>query len=159
MTRTERATSPRAMMKDRSEPRNGMGRDMAKGGAGPHNWGSLINERELEDTAREDEERELEEEGSEYEHSQPMDACSMCCPVSTAPLETETTPAAPRKTSVSMTDEEKAQAAKVRKNALKDGSEYQPMFSFIAIAEYRFRRRPRYHCTHLRCSFPLSRVM
>ena len=38
-----------------------MGKQIAKGGAGPHNWGSLINERELEEAALEDEERELEE--------------------------------------------------------------------------------------------------
>lgn len=59
MTRTERATSPRAILKDRSEPRNAMGKEMAKNGAGPHNWGSLMDERELEEAALEDEEREF----------------------------------------------------------------------------------------------------
>lgn len=79
MTRTERATSPRAIIKDRSESRNAMGRDMAKGGAGPHNWGSLMNERELEDAADEDEERELEEEGGESALRQrSCDASSLC---------------------------------------------------------------------------------
>ena len=64
MTRTERATSPRAIIKDRSLPRNAMGKEIAKGGAGRHNWGSDLNEDELEEAAYADEQRELEEEGS-----------------------------------------------------------------------------------------------
>ena len=63
MTRTERATSPRAIIKDRSEARNAMGKEMTKKGAGPHNWGSLMDERELEEAALEDEVHELEQEG------------------------------------------------------------------------------------------------
>ncbi len=51
MTRTERATSPRAIIKDRSESKSGMNKHTPKGGAGTHNWGSLMNERDLEDAA------------------------------------------------------------------------------------------------------------
>ena len=66
MTRTERATSPRAILKDRSVPRNAMGQELKKDGAGTHNWGSLRYEQELEDQAQFDEERELENEGGGY---------------------------------------------------------------------------------------------
>ncbi|KIK67850.1 hypothetical protein GYMLUDRAFT_36634 [Collybiopsis luxurians FD-317 M1] len=41
MTRTARATYPRAVNKDRSQSRSGLGNDMKKGGAGSHNWGKL----------------------------------------------------------------------------------------------------------------------
>ena len=65
MTRTERSTSPRAIIKDRSLPRNAMGQELKKDGAGPHNWGSLRLEQELEEGADYDEQRELEEEAGE----------------------------------------------------------------------------------------------
>ncbi|OCH94660.1 hypothetical protein OBBRIDRAFT_831701 [Obba rivulosa] len=63
MTRTERAAYPRAIIKDHSEPKNGMDRHIPKGGAGPYNWGSLEHERELEEGALLDEEREFEDAG------------------------------------------------------------------------------------------------
>ena len=63
MTRTERATSPRAIIKDRSESKTGTDKRMPKGGAGTHNWGSLTDERELEEAAEYDEQRELDAEG------------------------------------------------------------------------------------------------
>jgi hypothetical protein len=44
MTRTERSHSLRALVKDRSEARNGMDSSVPKGGAGAHNWGSLGSE-------------------------------------------------------------------------------------------------------------------
>lgn len=56
MTRTERATSPRAIIKDRSESKTGIDKHTPKNGAGPHNWGSLMDERELEEAAVYDEE-------------------------------------------------------------------------------------------------------
>ena len=43
-----------------------MGKEMTKKGAGPHNWGSLMDERELEEAALEDEVRELEQEGGKW---------------------------------------------------------------------------------------------
>ena len=50
-------------MKDRSLPRNAMGQEHKKDGAGLHNWGSLRYEQELEEEAEQDEEREHEGEG------------------------------------------------------------------------------------------------
>lgn len=71
MTRTERATSPRAILKDRSESKSGMNKRTPKGGAGTHNWGSLSNERDLEDAAMFDQETD-EAEGK---------SCSPLCSV------------------------------------------------------------------------------
>ncbi|OSD01000.1 hypothetical protein PYCCODRAFT_1436782 [Trametes coccinea BRFM310] len=62
MTRTVRASYPDAIAKDRSEPKNGMDKHIPKDGAGPHNWGRLEDEYELEAAALEDEQAELEEE-------------------------------------------------------------------------------------------------
>ena len=68
MTRTERASFPRAILKDRAESKSGMDKSTPKQGAGTHNWGSLMDERELEDAADYDEERELEETNGELSH-------------------------------------------------------------------------------------------
>ncbi|KAH9947213.1 hypothetical protein B0H21DRAFT_360085 [Amylocystis lapponica] len=56
MTRTARAVFPRAILKDRTESRSGMDKRTPKNGAGTHNWGALVDERELEDAADFDEE-------------------------------------------------------------------------------------------------------
>ena len=48
MTRTARASYPNALNKDRSEAKNGMDKHIPKKGAGPHNWGRLEDELELE---------------------------------------------------------------------------------------------------------------
>lgn len=58
MTRTERATSLRAIIKDRSESKSGIDKRTPKGGAGTHNWGSLEDERDLEEAALYDEEND-----------------------------------------------------------------------------------------------------
>ena len=55
MTRTARATYPRAVLKDRSESRSGLDPSIRKDGAGQHNWGSIADERDLESAAIEDE--------------------------------------------------------------------------------------------------------
>ena len=60
MTRTARAAYPHALNKDRSEAKNGMDKRIPKRGAGPHNWGSLDDELELESAALEDEEADRE---------------------------------------------------------------------------------------------------
>ncbi|KAJ3555816.1 hypothetical protein NM688_g2365 [Phlebia brevispora] len=96
MTRTERATSPRAILKDRSESKTGMDKHTPKGGAGPHNWGSLMNERDLEDAAEYD--RDVEQ--TEAQPPRPK-------------AETR------RKSSASVTDEDREKALQFRKNALK----------------------------------------
>jgi len=66
MTRTERSSYPRAVKKDRSESKTGMDKSLRKDGAGPHNWGALKDELELERAADDDEGLEEEEfEGTE----------------------------------------------------------------------------------------------
>ena len=61
MTRTARASYPNALAKDRSEAKNGMDKRIPKGGAGPHNWGRLEDELELESAALEDERADFDE--------------------------------------------------------------------------------------------------
>lgn len=51
MTRTERSHSLRALLKDRSEARNGMDSSLPKGGAGAYNWGSIESEYDYENAA------------------------------------------------------------------------------------------------------------
>lgn len=60
MTRTERASYPRAVLRDRSLSRSGLNPQLRKGGAGRHNWGGLDHEQELQYQAEYDEERERE---------------------------------------------------------------------------------------------------
>lgn len=105
MTRTARANYPRAVSKDRSEAKNGMDNSTKKHGAGPHNWGSLDHELELEAAGIADEERELEEEELEG-------------PTARAVHSDRTRPAIDRSPS-SMSEEELAQAREVRKKAAK----------------------------------------
>lgn len=44
MTRTERATFPRALIRDRSESKSGLDKSLRKGGSGLYNWGSIHDE-------------------------------------------------------------------------------------------------------------------
>lgn len=67
MTRTERATSPRALLKDRSEARNGYDNSLRKGGAGAHNWGSLDDEGRFEREGQDDEADDFDEANKEGE--------------------------------------------------------------------------------------------
>ncbi|KAH0831234.1 hypothetical protein J3R83DRAFT_13818 [Lanmaoa asiatica] len=59
MTRTERATFPRALIRDRSESKSGLDKSLRKGGGGHHNWGSIADEGYLEAAALEDEQQAL----------------------------------------------------------------------------------------------------
>ncbi|EJD02622.1 uncharacterized protein FOMMEDRAFT_107554 [Fomitiporia mediterranea MF3/22] len=61
MTRTQRASSPRAMRKDRSLSKSGYDKSLRKDGAGRHNWGSVEDEQDLEREALEDAEIDNEE--------------------------------------------------------------------------------------------------
>ncbi|KAF8895829.1 hypothetical protein CPB84DRAFT_1781921 [Gymnopilus junonius] len=63
MTRTERASYPRALMKDRSESRSGLATNIRKSGGGQHNWGKINDEFQNEALADEEVRREEEEEG------------------------------------------------------------------------------------------------
>ena len=64
MTRTERSHSLRALIKDRSEARNGMDSSLPKGGAGAYNWGSINSEYYLENAAAVDEVEEREDQAA-----------------------------------------------------------------------------------------------
>jgi hypothetical protein len=64
MTRTERSHSLRALVKDRSEARNGMDSSVPKGGAGAHNWGSIHSEYDHENAAIADEDDEFEDQAA-----------------------------------------------------------------------------------------------
>ncbi|KAJ4479344.1 hypothetical protein J3R30DRAFT_3702595 [Lentinula aciculospora] len=61
MTRTARATYPRAALKDRSQSRSGMDKSLKKDGAGRGNWGKL-GEVEYDDAEYDEEffEKEVE---------------------------------------------------------------------------------------------------
>jgi len=62
MTRTARAAFPRAIIKDRSQSRSGLKKEMKKGGAGGHNWGKLgeVNDEDELEYGRYDSEGETE---------------------------------------------------------------------------------------------------
>ncbi len=64
MTRTERSSSLRALVRDRSEARNGMDSSVPKGGAGAHNWGSIQSEYFHENAAIADEVHEFEDQAA-----------------------------------------------------------------------------------------------
>ena len=118
MTRTERATSPRAIIKDRSESRSGMDKRTPKGGAGTHNWGSLMNERDYEDAALYDEENE--EEQAEGESALLMLEIRSLKQVGVVRIAPPPTAAGTRRlSSNSVTEDDRKEALKVRKNALK----------------------------------------
>ncbi|KAI9459233.1 hypothetical protein BJY52DRAFT_1223224 [Lactarius psammicola] len=102
MTRTARSQSLRALAKDRSVSRSGMDMSVPKGGAGAHNWGSIDSEFDYEDAAITDEAADFEDQAQETGTPKP------------APKK----PAVVRRTS-SVTDEDRENAIKVRKNALK----------------------------------------
>ncbi|KAI0061132.1 hypothetical protein BV25DRAFT_1839181 [Artomyces pyxidatus] len=106
MTRTSRSTSPRALLKDRSEARNGYDNSLRKGGAGAHNWGALGDEARFEDDALGDEEADFADEERESV-------------AGTLTPDTIQKPSVIRRTS-SVTEEDRENAMKVRKNALKD---------------------------------------
>jgi len=102
MTRTERSQSLRALVKDRSEARNGMDSSVPKGGAGAHNWGSVDFELEYENAATYDVEDQAA--GGADSQQQPKK------------------PAVVRRAS-SITEEDRENALKVRKMALERNSE------------------------------------
>ena len=76
MTRTERAVSPRAIIRDRSESKSGLDKSLRKGGAGTHNWGSIDDERELEYAALDDERQDLAEAAADSD--KPTPGMSFC---------------------------------------------------------------------------------
>ncbi|KAF8702193.1 hypothetical protein AX14_014481 [Amanita brunnescens Koide BX004] len=107
MTRTERASYPRAVLRDRSLSRSGLNTQLRKGGAGRHNWGDLDHEQELQFQAEHDEERELESLSEDK------------IPNATATSEDEQNKPELSRSTSSMSEEELQRAMNIRKNALK----------------------------------------
>lgn len=101
MTRTERATYPRAAMRDRSLSKSGLENHIRKGGGGHHNWGRLAEEEYLEAAAREDNAHEFSKEFDE--HGKKVDARKLT-----------------KERSSSLSEEDIQRAKEIRKNALKD---------------------------------------
>jgi len=102
MTRTERAAFPRAILKDRAQSKNNMDKGTPKLGAGHHNWGSLMDERELVNAAENDGEGDFEEAGAPRANDN----------AKPPPVE--------RRTS-SVSEEDREKAREYRKNAFKNG--------------------------------------
>ncbi|CAE6448332.1 unnamed protein product [Rhizoctonia solani] len=103
MTRTERATYPRAVNKDRSEARNGMDRSLKKGGAAG-GWGTIDDEIAV---GQDDYERD---EGRDEVRDDLTNSST-----------SGKSPEIPRRSSITMTDEERRGAKDFRAHALKDG--------------------------------------
>ena len=124
MTRTERSQSLRALIKDRSEARNGMDSSLPKGGAGSHNWGSLDFEYEHETPAMDDETGELKDQVGEVGGKRRLADVQLrpqvLTPCPAAPDSQSKKPTPARRTS-SVTDEDRENALKIRTNALKNG--------------------------------------
>ncbi|KAI6132861.1 hypothetical protein EV401DRAFT_1914632 [Pisolithus croceorrhizus] len=106
MTRTERATYPRAAMRDRSLSKSGLDNHLRKSGGGHHNWGNLAEEEYLEAAAREDSAHEFAKESDE-QHSRKADAHKLT-----------------RERANSSSEEDIQRAREIRKNALKAQGEF-----------------------------------
>ncbi|KZV67710.1 hypothetical protein PENSPDRAFT_46398 [Peniophora sp. CONT] len=71
MTRTERASSPKAQQHDRSENKGGIDSSIRKGGAGAHNWGSIDDEARYEQEGLEDERLDIQAAAAEGDEISP----------------------------------------------------------------------------------------
>ncbi|KAG5643937.1 hypothetical protein DXG03_009349 [Asterophora parasitica] len=112
MTRTARASFPRAIVRDRSESKSGLDKSVRKNGGGPHNWGSLADEKDLEFAALDDEELELEEELGESTDNLSAQSDSSL----------EDKKPGVQRTTISRSNDELKTARKFRKHALKNGN-------------------------------------
>ena len=97
-----------------------MGKEFVKGGAGPHNWGSLMDERELEEAALED--AEQREQGQEASGKYRSSSSSVACAHPRHTTAETAEPTTGRKASVSISPEERQKALDFRKNAFKSPS-------------------------------------
>ncbi|CAK9786468.1 hypothetical protein CC85DRAFT_287048 [Cutaneotrichosporon oleaginosum] len=111
MTRTERNTSPAAIMRDRHS-RTGLTKSEfeRKGGAGAHNWGSLNDEERAEHEGRLDAELET---AMFDDGSAPADGDKV------EDLPERETPAAPQRRMSQVSDQERADALRYREGGLK----------------------------------------
>ncbi|KAF8957537.1 hypothetical protein BDZ97DRAFT_1924552 [Flammula alnicola] len=119
MTRTARAAYPRAIIKDRSESRSGLDSSMRKSGAGQHNWGSIADERQLENAALEDVSLDEEESGEPHAATEDL-AASSSSTRSVSPSHKSEISSSP---SAGLSQEELEKARQFRKNAFKKTAE------------------------------------
>ncbi|KAI4294451.1 hypothetical protein EV122DRAFT_268583 [Schizophyllum commune] len=110
MTRTARSNSVKAMQKDRSISRTGLDAGLRKHGAGTHNWGSLAQERALEDAALYD--------VDDYEEEEVEGNAAALSPASEPSEYSSDEPVSPI-VSAAVTPEDKARARKIRKDGAK----------------------------------------
>jgi hypothetical protein len=118
MTRTERSQFPRALAKDRHDPRTGLNNDphhVPKRGEGAHSWGSDLREYDHEEGAYDD------------DAPVPLDEAIARDGGSTA-----TKPVPVRKLSQNLTEEERDQARALRAKGLKDGELFSQICFFIS---------------------------
>ena len=153
MTRTERSLSLRALAKDRSEARNGMDSHVPKNGAGAHNWGSFKDDR----TAILDDEFEDEPGGKRLLYDVQLNLGLTRWQRGNVPLpstfffraasELQAKKATVIRRTSSVTDEDRENAIKVRKNALKSngGMFFCGIVPFLFCDDAISRGRPRGH--------------
>ncbi|CAE6480529.1 unnamed protein product [Rhizoctonia solani] len=106
MTRTERSAYPRAVLKDRSEARNGMDRSLKKGGAAG-GWGTIQDE--------------IAGGQDDYEREEARDEVGDNMTTSSGMSDARKSPEMPRRASITMTDEERRDAKELRTGAFKNG--------------------------------------
>ncbi|KAF8336446.1 uncharacterized protein EI90DRAFT_3152609 [Cantharellus anzutake] len=110
MTRTQRASHPRALARDRSLSRSGLDDHIQKGGSGSHNWGSIRDEIEHFDLG--DEDYDIPEELDEYQSAD--DTSSSVAATESTDLGSATGGLRKRATSINMTEDELVRARQVR---------------------------------------------
>ena len=108
MTRTERSTFPRALQKDRHVARNGFSdpNHLQKNGGGAHGWGRLDSQ--------------LDDEMGAYDDEPSLERDEEIDEAVSASSSNDTAPDKPaRKQSITLTEEERQNALKIRQQALK----------------------------------------
>jgi len=111
MTRTARASYPRAIVKDRSLSRTGLDRSVHKHGAGQHNWGSILDHTKSFDF--DDGENDIQEDSDEFQLADDTSSS-----VGTADS-TDVSPDGTRKraASINVTEDDRARALQFRKGS------------------------------------------
>ncbi|CAE7091752.1 unnamed protein product [Rhizoctonia solani] len=107
MTRTERAAHPHALLKDRSVARNGMDKSMKKGGAAG-GWGTFHDDIEVGHDTYDERDEARDEVGDNMT-------------TSSGQSDARKSPEMPRRSSITMTDEERRDAREFRAGAFKHG--------------------------------------
>lgn len=146
MTRTARATFPRALIRDRSESKSGLDKSFRKGGGGQHNWGSIADEGYLEAAALQDEQQDSSTESDSRDSRVFIMDLGYVYPHSR--LAVDKYPSERR--SNSFTEEEKRSARNFRKTVLK-GQGHNFLSTHCCFLTATHRHRPVGHCPHIGC--------